>query len=1683
MKDLLLWRELGRREPISDEVVPLLEELACRPPEARGVFAGRLILAARDDRPRVRAAALAGLAGYGGPAALRAVVRGLDDADPVVAAAAVASLGAIGDSDPWRIAHALFHPDPAVRRAALTRRLPTAAAGLLPHLLADEECIQDVLPLLAGVETLPGCTLFGILDVIERGRLSLAAAADLVRRIKPEEVLRRIAAGAVADAAAASGASGTNPFVAVREKLEALGAAVAPPAQPFPPTRDRLPEVIAVLDARPRASGSKEAAVDALVLALHREDPTVRHGVALAAALRLLAAPCADAALVRLLIAGWPSAALWAWLDVNVRRKSVDDFFGIPTDQLAANPFGVSADEWLAAVVASDVVRADPNLTLDARALSGLARLVGLDALERVMEHVSVEDLVAGLAQSRAAPFLTLPGSADRRFWLVERVRGDERRLWPRRLAHLVPSFNKNLLPLLADFTPAETLELLACLQRLDPPSEIKDVRGRRLQSLAADLGSLLSGMPSTSLRSGVRTVRSDNATGQFVLEAGPIWPPAPNPAARRSTPSPGAVVGEFVRQWRDGPRAPVDAILRSVFIAAIETLPPEVSERRLRELDADSLTFLLFDQFADESIPDAIYRTLRVALADSEPATAVSRIATITGIVSGLNKVWAAVVGTRGEQPAIAVAAVAPTSSDIHTLTDAERVEVVDANPSQIVATLRTWVNRPTRGLAECLVARSPPHPTDVDAAAAILMCHDSLPLVDKALAVFLPSDFDDIARLDSELVARWPGHDALPLHLHAWLWRWERHLFHGLAILDGTGHSLAAVITDTGVMTCRPLAERMLQFVQAVLEVCWYRDHAAFHAHATDSLADAAVAALAGPDGVAAAGVLAGWSGRDRRSSILARARLRVVAMIPDLPAGVRLRLEPWVSSRGLVEELPVPVPGPSLRGVFDACLAAGPPASASDLDKAVASVLAETGPSWFMPADWDRLVASGADARVLARRLSVSRQPHAYTISLETLLTEPSPVREDRDAVRAFLEQGDTRLADLRMLAARFLHDDGDPVGLPLLLADERDAAPRTPRLFVGLDADTVADAVRSALATGGVRESVLADLVLEPAVDRAARAAGLHVLLVEGTVNTVRDRILPYLSRSHGVDERIRRVAECFAWGVRRGLELTGRLFTVEMIGGEDLGYTRLRESRVFVNPLPVLRAQPHGEEIVRGLVIHEIGHHVYHADAETMGAAATAEHEGIFRLMNLVEDEHLERNLRAVDPAMGDPLKRLASYAFQHAAREVAVSDLVTLLDERAFAVLQSVKLTVARRAGHVVVLAGRILRQLERYGGSFPRFVRALRMGLGVRAADAKTAEALALFGPGFRHSSGGRLLDIARELQRIFGDEVRLLDMFGGLNTPIDDSLGDVIRAGEGVTNSEIQREVERVLAPPRTAVGTVGGRSRGPLRLQINVSPDEEFARMSTVVPIAFDPLRSADYRRRVALPARHLRPFFERLGVDYQMQRQRLQGRVLDRGRLLALAVRGEPRVMVSRRLVTSADLFLGVAVDCSGSMGDDDNIEKARLFAELLAESVRGCRGIDLRVFGFNDSMLFDAGSAVRCAAHNLEVGGGNNDAAGLFHLAGEAIASRRRAKLLVMISDGLPTECSVAALRKLVQVLSHRHGICCAQVAVRPLKEECFPIHVRLDGADVGQAVVAFGKTVVRLVQRVVGTGG
>lgn len=739
-----------------------------------------------------------------------------------------------------------------------------------------------------------------------------------------------------------------------------------------------------------------------------------------------------------------------------------------------------------------------------------------------------------------------------------------------------------------------------------------------------------------------------------------------------------------------------------------------------------------------------------------------------------------------------------------------------------------------------------------------------------------------------------------------------------------------------------------------------------------------------------------------------------------------------------------------------------------------------------TWLTAQDWDLLSAAVQDMRTLSMTLASSVHPHAYQRAINWLLEHGGDDDETLAALRVFLRAGTRRPAYLRRAAARRLLEHGDRSGIVVCLrqilapnessyrwlydrAGDKDA--RSQLLLHALDAALL----------GGrdfCTEERCLTLVKSKAIDADVREEALQRMLLEGVDAKVREILVTDVTTGHMRDVKLGQIANLFAWGVRKGRELTGRFFSVHMTERrQDLGYTRMTENTIHVSPLPILRGDRHGKDVVEALILHEYGHHLYHRDAESQRLWNRAHKEGFGSILNLVADEHLERRLRALDATYGDRLKRLAAYAFQHTNRELKVADLLSMLQASAFEALSARSLSVAFEDDSVVVDSGLILRELDRVGHPFARFVRALRMGLGNRHDDPLLERALALFKGGFRNKEMRGLYEVALELSLMYGSQSELAKAYGG-HESLEWGDRDAAVHGGGLGDADIQPEVERILRPPSASAPS--GPDGRPGRLQINVGGDTSFREINKVIRVPPNP----DHHRALAVEVRRhayrLRTYFEEIGLSLVPRRARLRGRAFDRTRVRAVVTRRDPRMLVARELEVHTDLFIGVVIDCSGSMSAGQSMAKAHRFGVLLAEASRGLAGVDARFFGFTDTVIYDAGDERNCGVTSLEPSGGNNDAAALYHAAQVAAASRRRAKLLVMISDGLPTECSVLALRNLVQQLARRRGILCAQVAVRPITEVCFPHYIELLDPELDRAVRRFGEIISGLARRALG---
>ena len=755
------------------------------------------------------------------------------------------------------------------------------------------------------------------------------------------------------------------------------------------------------------------------------------------------------------------------------------------------------------------------------------------------------------------------------------------------------------------------------------------------------------------------------------------------------------------------------------------------------------------------------------------------------------------------------------------------------------------------------------------------------------------------------------------------------------------------------------------------------------------------------------------------------------------------------------------------------FHVCLGLG------DHEGALAAV--KLPGNWFRRADWDTLVEA-IDPLRCAFELADCSHHHAYTRAV-ALLLEQTRSTAVRDALIRFLAVDANRPLDLRRTVARTLLTDYHvELGLPLVIEELAETSPANDSLvrLGSLDERTaplVATAIVDAALVGG--HDACTEKRMWEVVDRLYREVSHETfarlctrILEEGTTALARRKAATWVTSEALQSERLTRVAEVFAWGIRRGVELTGRLFRIHLTSKEtDLGHTFLDGNRIFVSPLPLLRGEPYGKDIVEGLLLHEIGHHAYHRGEVPQALWRRAHAEGIGHLLNLIADEHLERNLRGVDRAYGDRLKRLDAFAFQHGAHEIEVAALLESLRGSAAAALIGTPLEVAFDEAAVRLRRGAVLTELEKAGHPLARFARALRMGLGNRHGDPLVQQALDLCGSNLRKLDMKGLYDLTVEIAELFGGAVAIAKVFGGAEgLDFGERDDDVF---SGLDDGILQREVERILDPRRSKGSSPGGRDR----LCINVNPNEDFDRITHVERVTGDPVAHRTTANEVARHAHRLRAFLDDLGLRWQPQHARIQGRALDRSRLRGLVTRGDPRILIAREPVRRTDLFLGTLIDCSGSMSAGDNIARARRFAMLVAEAVRPLHGVEARFFGFTDSTIYDAGDANDCHVTGLVAGGGNNDAAALLHAANVAATSQKRAKVLVMISDGLPTECSVPALRGLVTTLTKRKGVVCAQVAVRALEEECFPHYVVLDDEQPDVAVARFGRMIADLARR------
>jgi hypothetical protein len=1651
MRDLDIWRRLVARTAGVEDV----RAVATLPIGRRLAYVGHVLPLVVDGAPAMRAAALRALGGARGIEAVRAIVARLDDPEAEVRLAALEALREIARDAPYRFVHALFHPRLDVRRAALDGELPIRIAELAVYLRADRE-LADLTHKARWPESSFGLAL----ELYATGCLAAAELVELFMHLPSTHVHHYLthAQARRHDLVDAFLEAASRDRDAVPGGVDAIDSIVAAIVEAGTPPRalDRLVDAVTGRN-KPRTLWRRVSA--SLLVQLARKPNDELWAACVALEPRVIESVRFEAAFAPAATRGlfhyrWPVRPTAAQIKRMLKLPVVAGDLALAAGvaglhrvlRLKHLAKAVGEDQLVAALTASDhgweqICMLPPETP--ALELAWLRRVATID----YKRYVALAGRALGLfTGDRLDAFITQMPRRHRPAVFVAAI-----------AAHRTSNESTlgSLAKVIADRADRETtLEILAALLADDEVSPL--------------LLPIMRVTDPSWLAAAMAELRPDKIEGVVrLLDADPISHDRElaiaNALVRSTSP--------FVIDWRRR----VEALITAPVVA---TAPRPRVHRALTPAERHKIATCTLGELerALEPVFAGHISGVCVALDDRSPGTSIVACNALLGCADPIHDVartldkfaestpkfdveldnlavrWVRVK----DLPALAHARL--WRWEAHSFALLEWIESIGKtlDALQIVEALPGRVARHTmwKAISEAMM----------------LIRYRALPRFREhatvELAQFCADRIDrDIGRHAARLLVALVESRVIPVG------DVRDRVLDRIADADTESRGyLARLIRLDGVPEPPRTAElpstALLERIRATTNldelVEWCADPRA------PIVQEAALAlVIAGPEGQARlAGLLAHLD--DLAAPIPVLATIQLWDFAPAIDA---------VRALSRTKGLP-----PAWQFHISVALAARGEGEA--LLRAIAAVRAPPQGWYFRRDDWDALVKVG---HIVAISIGLADAPHhhAYQRAINTLLSLTRPTWTVQEALHRFLEVGDDRPLHLRVSVARFLAQHWqDPIGIALLaeyIADERADDWLFTLELVPRDAmAAVADMIVSGALAGG--PAVCSEKRMWAVIQRMRDSGFLDPdalgeldlrIFEHATVTATRRAAAKYAVTSATASARLRRVADVFAWGVRRGVELTGRLYRIHMTAKErEFGHTKLDGTHIFVSPLPMLRGETHGQDVVEGLVLHELGHHVYHRSEEAQALWKQAHQEGIGHFLNLIADEHLERNLRAMNPDYGDRLKRLGAYAFQHAPQEIKVAVLFDSLGASTARAFIAAELEVAFDEEAVRVRRGAILGELDRAGHPVARFSRALRMGLGNRTGDPLIEQALALCGKDLRSLDMAGLYALTNKLVELFGGKHQIAKVFGGPEGLVfGDREDDVF--GAGVDDDILQREVERILDPRRSKRGPPGTGDR----LQLNVNPDTKFDKITRIIRVRGD----ADVHRKLATDVqRHstrLREFLDELGLRWVPQHARTQGRALDKTRLIPLVTRNDPRILIARNPQRRTDLWLGTLVDCSSSMTAGQNIERAKRFAVLVAEAVRTLPGVEARFFGFTDSVIYDAGSANECGVVGLTASGGNNDAAALYHAANVALAAPQRAKVLVMISDGLPTECSINALRSLVTHLTRRRNIVCAQVAVRRLEEVCFPHYVVLDDSQPDIAVAKFGRMIGDLARR------
>lgn len=264
--------------------------------------------------------------------------------------------------------------------------------------------------------------------------------------------------------------------------------------------------------------------------------------------------------------------------------------------------------------------------------------------------------------------------------------------------------------------------------------------------------------------------------------------------------------------------------------------------------------------------------------------------------------------------------------------------------------------------------------------------------------------------------------------------------------------------------------------------------------------------------------------------------------------------------------------------------------------------------------------------------------------------------------------------------------------------------------------------------------------------------------------------------------------------------------------------------------------------------------------------------------------------------------------------------------------------------------------------------------------------------------------------------------------------------------------------------------------------LSMQVPLDMETEwFVQIDNVQPVEPDQAVLDELQPLVHALAQQLRPYFQKCGritIDRDDQPEGYD--LVDEAEL---ALVGESQIFVDDDTAPKPSVHLEVALDCSSSMASatatlkpGEKFKLGKFFALVLEQATLNLPGVSAHFWGFTNNVIYDCGVPGEGRSSGLVCGGGNNDSAMLWHMGQSAAKSGKHVKILLMLSDGQPSECSWLSLHNLV-LQFEQEGMIPWNFALDVIQIPAFKrFFTDLVGQTMDEAIVTMGETLAAIAQ-------